>query len=64
MSGQTDQPYVLFSLKACTLSSDSVSRPYNKEQYVTQSIYTPTFLLVERPYSGIYIHKAHSLFVQ
>lgn len=64
MSGQADQPYVLFSLKAYTLSSGSVSRPYSKGQSVIQSIYTPTFLLFERPYSGIYIDKAHSLFVQ
>lgn len=41
ISGQTDQPYVLFALKASTLSSGSVSRPYSKGQCVTQRS-TPT----------------------
>lgn len=42
MSGQADQPYVLFSLKAYTLSSGSVSRPYSKGQTLcrTKYIYT------------------------
>lgn len=62
MSSQTDQPYLLFSLKAYAVSCDSVSRPYSKGQSVTQ-IYIHQHFFYLKGHTLVFISTRHTVYL-